>query len=218
MDGVTARVQRECFRVRGNDITIRNMHCEKIGPPQVRPNLPEGLHIETGNNIVIEDSSMQGFQMTMDPDRYWNGDGVAAELPVTGLQILRVTSNGNTDAGFDIKPPVVMDDVSASDNCRNFRFWARSDIGTITVGDTIKRGGRTNCAGIWVKGNVEAPPVIHIKKLIVRMKNPGEIIRVEDGPAEIIVDQCDIQAPPGSTMLHMPHPDGKESLGPSCKT
>jgi len=217
VDGLMGHVQRECYRVRGDRITIRNVHCDMIDGPQKSPNLPEGLHIEAGSDILVERSSFKGFQMTIPGNRYWNGDGIAAERDVSGLTIRDVVADDNTDAGFDIKPPVKMDQVSASGNCRNFRLWSDSEIGTMTVGNSIKRGPKTTCAGLWVKGDATAQPVVRVRKLVVRMTKPGDIIRIEEGPANLTIDECDIQAPPGSTLIVAVSKAGKVQLGRGCR-
>jgi hypothetical protein len=221
VDGLHASVERECFRVRGDHIVIRNTHCTELDPPRTKhSDLPEGLHIEQGNDIRIEHSSFIGFQMVANDALYWNGDGVAAERGVTGLEIRDVIANDNTDGGFDIKPPVTMDNVSASGNCRNFRFWSDSKIGTMTVGDTIKRGGKNTCFGIWIKGTREGEgemPTISIERLVVRMSRPTPIIHVQDGAAEVRIAECDIQAPAESGEVWMPNRQGRLVLGKGCQ-
>ena len=83
----------------------------------------------------------------------WNGEGVSIERGVAGVQFRRVSANHNTDAGFDLKPFAIMSDVSAANNCRNFRFWSGGDVGTLTTGDVVKRGGTSSCSGIWLSGS-----------------------------------------------------------------
>ena len=65
----------------------------------------------------------------------------------------------------------------------------------------MKRGGTSSCSGIWLNGSEDGPRIrLHIKKLIVRMCRPGTIIQVENGPADIEIDECDIRAPAGTDM------------------
>jgi hypothetical protein len=110
-----------------------------------------------------------------------------------------------------------MSDVSAADNCRNFRFWGGGDVGTLTSGDSIKRGGTSGCSAIWLNGSVTGPrPKLHIRKLIVRMSRPGLIIEVETGPADIEIDECDIKAPAGSEMIRFEKGAGSVRLGHGC--
>jgi hypothetical protein len=221
IDGVVARdLQREGIRLRGEveNVTIRNFTLTHSATPNVPPHLPEGIHIAAGRNILIENGTISGFQMTMPPDKYWNGDGIATERAADGVTIRNVTANDNTDAGFDLKSSNTrLDHVSASGNKRNFRFYQSIRIGTITVGEIVKRGGAYGSSGIWIKGQPGAPPVIEIDKLVVRMTQPGTIIQVEDGPADLRIARCDIQAPAGSRFLVARDKDMKRSLGPGCR-
>jgi hypothetical protein len=111
-----------------------------------------------------------------------------------------------------------MSDVSASGNCRNFRFWSGGDVGTLTTGDAIKRGGTSACSGIWLNGSTSGPrPTLHIRKLIVRMTRPAMIVEVETGPADIQIDECDIRAPAGTTMIKFERGAGEVRLGRGCQ-
>lgn len=222
VDGLDGRIQRECFRVRGDRIVVRNAHCSLVGGPrQGMRNLPGGVHVEGGSDILIEDSSFTGFQMVGGDQQYLNGDGVSAERPVRGLTIRNVTADNNSDAGFDIKPAVTMDGVSATGNCRNYRFWNDADIGTMTVGDVIKRGGSNSCFGIWVRGARAGDPAaataITIRRLIVATTRPTTIIKVEDGAADIRIDQCDIARTAGGLIVSVGNPASQKiSLGRGC--
>jgi hypothetical protein len=203
IDGVQANVTRDCIRVRGDAITIRNVHCAMIGPPKTSMRfLPEGLHIRGGSNVRVENSSFKGFQTALGPEQYWNGDGVTAERAISELSFRNVQSTNNSDAGFDIKSPVQMDDVSASGNCRNYRFWSDAIVGTMQAGQTVRRGGISSCAGIWIQGADQPPgPTIHIRNLVVSTPTPITIILVDGDYATIRVDRCSISAPAGSTMV-----------------
>ena len=200
VDGLEASVLRECLSIQGTNIVIRNVRCRMQGGPQPSMHdLPEGIHIKGGSNIRIENSQFDGFQTTLAAAQYWNGDGVAAERGVNGLTLINVTADNNTDAGFDLKPPVVMDNVSASGNCRNYRLWADARIGTMRIGNVVKRGGIAGCAGIWVNGSKDgAGPTIHIANLIVNSSTPMDIIRIDHGNANIRMDRCSITAPAGT--------------------
>ena len=215
--GLDAQVTDACVRGHADVVVIHEVHCTMTGGPQVgRVNIPFGLQVSGGSSVSVTNSSFQGFLWTGPSDRYWIGEGVTIESGVTGVQFESVTSNGNTDAGFDIKPFVVMDHVSAFDNCRNFRFWSGADVGTLTTGDSIKRGGISACSGIWLNGSTTDRPKLHIRKLIVRMKEPGMIIQVETGPADIEIDRCDIHAPLGTSMIRFEAGAGEVHLGPGC--
>lgn len=219
VDGLRARVMRECIQIRGDHLTLRNVHCSMTGAPKDSMHeLPEGIRIQSGSDVRIENSSFDGFQMRLGPKQYWNGDGVAVERDVTGLVLRDVSADNNTDAGFDIKPAVTMDRVSASGNCRNFRFWSNAQIGTITVGGVTSRGGSSHCAGIWIAGTRSgARPSIHIRNLIVTSPGPLNIIAVNDGAADITIDHCIIHAPPGSKLVKMNSQAGRISADGSCR-
>lgn len=216
--GLNADVTNSCIRGHADVVVVTDTHCTMTGPPQVgRVNMPFGLQITAAKSVAIRNSSFQGFEWRGPSDRYWIGEGVTIERGVAGVQFVDVTSNGNTDAGFDVKPFAIMSNVSASDNCRNFRFWSGADIGTLTTGDTIRRGGTTSCSGIWLSGAATGPrPRLHIRKLIVRMTRPGVVIEVESGPAAIQIDRCDIKAPAGTAMVRFDKERGELMLGPGC--
>jgi hypothetical protein len=217
--GLDARVTDACIRGHADVVVVRDTRCIMTNGPQTGSvNIPFGLQVTSAASVSVSNSSFEGFLWSGPEDRYWIGEGVTVERGVTGVQFDGVTSNGNTDAGFDIKPFVNMTDVSASDNCRNFRFWSGAEVGTMTTGDTIKRGGNTSCSGIWLSGSATGPtPRLHVRKLIVRMTRPGIIIEVENGPADIQIDECDIKAPPGSSMVLFKEAPGERNLGRGCK-
>ena len=217
--GLQAEVTGGCIRAHADVVVVRNTNCVMIdGPQSGGVNMPFGLEIIAAKTVSIEDSSFDGFQWQAPANRYWNGDGVTIERDVAGVQFRRVHANGNTDAGFDVRPYALMSDVSASGNCRNFRFWSGGDVGTLTTGDAIKRGGISACSGIWLNGSPTGPrPRLHIRKLVVRMTLPAMIIEVETGPADIQIDECDIEAPAGTRMVTFEKGAGEVRLGPGCK-
>ena len=216
--GLQAEVTGGCIRAHAKVVVIRGSHCVMVGGPQSGGvNMPFGLEITAAKTVSIEDSSFTGFQWRAPSNRYWNGDGVTIEGDVAAVQFRRVSANDNTDAGFDVRPHVLMSDVSASGNCRNFRFWSGGDVGTLTTGDAIKRGGTSACSGIWLNGSESGTrPKLRIRKLNVRMTRPAMIIQVETGPADIEIDQCDIKAPRGTSMVTFERGAGEVRLGRGC--
>ena len=219
VDGLNAHVTAGCVRTHADVVVVRNTHCEMTGGPQTGGvNMPFGLEILAAKTVSIEDSSFNGFQWRAPPYRYWNGDGVTIERDVAAVQFRRVSADDNTDAGFDVRPFALMSDVSASGNCRNFRFWSGGEVGTLTTGNSVKRGGISACSGIWLNGSITgARPTLHIRKLIVRMTRPGMIVEVETGPADIQIDECDIVAPAGTSMITFERGAGEVRLGRGCK-
>jgi hypothetical protein len=216
--GLEAQVTDACVRAHADVVVVRKAHCTMTGGPQSGGvNMPFGLQITSAKTVYVEDSSFDGFQWQAPPYRYWNGDGITMEIDVASAQFRRVSANNNSDAGFDVRPFAILSDVSAENNCRNFRFWSGADAGTLTTGDTIKRGGISSCSGIWLNGsNGASRPSLHIRKLVVRMKHVGTIIEVETGPADIKIDRCDIEAPEGTRMIEFDRERGKVELGPGC--
>jgi hypothetical protein len=221
IDGLVAdNLQREGIRLKGaaENITVRNFALTHAAKSNTPPDLPEGIHVESGRNILIENGRISGFQMISGPDLYWNGDGIATEGHVDGITIRNVSADNNTDAGFDLKSfHTQMDNVEAGGNKRNFRIWNGLTAGTMTIGNIVKRGGTSSASGMWIKGN-RSVPVVTIDKLIVRMTTPGIIIQIEDGPVDLKIAACDIQAPAGSVMLKTEKAAGmKIALGSSCE-
>ena len=219
VENLRAAVTYSCIRAHADVLVVRNMRCSMTGGPQSGSvNMPFGLNVTAAKSVYVEDSSFDGFQWRAAANRYWNGDGITIERDVAGAQFRRVTANNNTDAGFDVRPYVLMSDVSASGNCRNFRFWSGGEVGTLTTGNAVKRGGVSACSGIWLNGATTGPrPRLHIRKLIVRMTQPAMIVEVETGPADIQIDECDIEAPAGSSMIKFEKVAGKVSLGRGCR-
>ena len=218
VEGLSALVTYSCIRAHADVVVVRNTHCAMTdGPQSGSVNMPFGLNITAAKTVLVEDSSFDSFQWRAPANRYWNGDGITIEAGVAGAQFRRVTANDNTDAGFDVRPFALMSDVSASGNCRNFRFWSGGDVGTLTTGDAIKRGGTSACSGIWLNGSASGPrPTLHIRKLVVRMTCPAMIVEVETGPADIQIDECDIEAPAGTTMITFERGAGEVRLGRGC--
>jgi len=218
IDGLRASVTDACVRAHADHVVVRNTHCRMSGGPQSEGvNMPFGLEVTSAAAVAVEDSSFDGFRWRSAPDRYWNGDGISIETGVAAASFTRVSANDNTDAGFDVRPFAIMSDVSAAGNCRNFRLWSGGEVGTLTTGDSIKRGGISACSGVWLNGAAAGPPPkLHIRRLVVRMRRPGMIIEVETGPADIAIDRCDISAPPGTTMVRFERGAGRVRLGPGC--
>lgn len=219
VQGINALVTDGCVRAHGDLVVVRDTHCRMVGGPQLGPvNMPFGLNITSARQLVVQDSSFDGFEWLAPKDRYWNGDGITIEKDVAAARFERVSANDNTDGGFDVRPFAIMNDVSAAGNCRNFRFWSGGEVGTLTSGDSVKRGGISSCSGIWLNGSAGGPrPNLHIARLIVRMRRPGLIFEVETGPADIEVDRCDIRAPAGTSMIRFDKGAGHVRMGHGCE-
>lgn len=216
--GIHGLVTDSCARVHGDLVVVRGTHCLMVGGPQAGPvNMPFGLNVTSARQVVVEDSSFDNFQWRAPTGQYWNGDGITIEKDVAAARFERVSANDNTDGGFDVRPFAIMNDVSAAGNCRNFRLWNGGEVGTLTTGDSLKRGGISACSGIWLNGSGGAHrPRLHIARLIVRMRKPGLIFEVETGPADIVVDRCDIEAPAGTSMVEFEKGAGQVRMGVGC--
>ena len=112
----------------------------------------------------------------------------------------------------------MLDRANASADEFEERFWSGADAGTLTIGDAVKRGGISSCSGIWLNCSENGPRyTLHIKKLVVRMTKPGTIIEVENGPADIQIEACDIDAPAGTRMIRFDDGAGEVQLGVGCE-
>lgn len=218
VQGLRAEVSDACVRAHADQLIVRDTHCTMTGGPQSGGvNMPFGLNVTSARHVSVSDSSFNGFQWQAPPERYWNGDGITIEQDVSSVEFHRVSANDNSDAGFDVRPFATLSQASASGNCRNFRFWSGAEAGTLTSGEIRKRGGISSCSGIWLNGAAAGvPPRLHVRKLVVRMQRPGTIIEVETGPADIRIDECDIQAPRGSVMIDFDRAPGRVQLGRGC--
>ncbi|WP_070156328.1 hypothetical protein [Sphingobium phenoxybenzoativorans] len=207
-------VQRDCIRLRKAErVVISNVFCRHADLPNTPPNLPEGLAIIAGSDIVVQDSEFSGFQMNMDANRYWNGDGIAAEGTVDGLRIERVLVQDNSDGGVDLKAKnAFLDQVTARRNTRNFRFWESAEAGTLISEDPMSRGGKSSPLHIWVLGRGQ-PKTLHIKNLIAKSATSAPLLVSEGGFTTFIIDECDIDIPDTAKILLGP---GKIIAGPKC--
>lgn len=215
MQGLTlTELGREGIRIRGDTdgLTIKDFTIRMAAQPQNGNQLPTGIAAYKGKNIVVENGTISGFKMVREKGKFTNGDGFAAEGGVDGLTVRNVSSNDNSDAGFDLKSKnTYLNGVSASGNGRNYRFWSSIRAGTLTVGEIQD-------AGIWVKGAAK-PNLITIDRLVVRTARPGRaVIRVEGGSADIRIKSCDIKAPAGTVLVKDEGGSSKLSLGRGCKT
>jgi hypothetical protein len=207
ISGVNATVERDGIRIRGDasGVRIQNFHLQMAGAAQPWPNLPIGIHIESGQNISISDGTTSGFRMIEVAGQYTNGDGVASERAVDGLTITNVTSTDNTDGGFDLKSrDTRLDGLTSERNGRNYRLWGTVEAGTLHSADPRN-------AHIWVARGAH----VHIRNLIARSSTRAPLIKI-DGPSEITVDHCTLQLPPGTQILGENASEGQVHLGAGC--
>jgi hypothetical protein len=205
--GVNATVERDGIRIRGDasGVRIQNFHLQMEPTPQVPPNLPIGIHIESGQNISVTDGTTSGFRMVEIEGKYTNGDGIASERAVDGLTITNVTSTDNTDGGFDLKSrDTKLDELTSERNGRNYRLWGTVEAGTLHSADPRN-------AHIWVAKGAQ----VHIRNLVARSSTRAPLIKIE-GPAEVTVDHCTLQLPPGTKILGENSAEAQVHLGAGC--
>ena len=195
-DGIRLRVA-ENVRISDFDLAMR------LEPQQGR-NLPEGIAIYEGRDIIIRNGKVSGFRMVGVEGRHTNGDGIATEGDVNGATIIDVVSSDNSDGGFDLKGKVAIDRVTARRNGRNFRFWHQATAGTITSIDP--RGSH-----IWIgKG-----AVVRIDRLVARSSSSAPILTLDGGTVEI--GSCDLRVPAGTQMTRVESSGNRVKLGPGCR-
>jgi hypothetical protein len=208
INGIDATaLDRDGIRIRGDaeGVRIQNFHLQMRSAPQSSPNLPIGIAVQTGRDIVISDGTVSGFRMIEQEGKYTNGDGIATERPVDGLSIARVRSTDNSDGGFDLKSRNTrLDDLTAERNGRNYRLWGTVEAGTLNSADPRN-------AHVWVAKGA----VVHIRNLVASSTRRAPLIKLE-GPAQVTVDHCTLRLPPGNKIVGG-QPEGADvHLGPGC--
>lgn len=205
-DGITGtNIKRDALYFEDlRDSTISNFDFRFRAEPQTGSQLPEGIALHGGSNIVIRDGYIHGFRMVPGKS-YTNGDGIASEGAVKGLHIERVTSEANSDGGFDLKGVVSLTDTIAIGNSRNYRFWHQVDAGTIT---SINPRGYH----VWLGRGA----VVTIRKLIARSDNSKPVIAL-DGQTTLNILECELDVPAGTMMVRVESSGNKVTLGPGCK-
>ncbi|HKR16477.1 right-handed parallel beta-helix repeat-containing protein [Rhizorhapis sp.] len=210
-DFEAVELQREGIRLRGdvNGVTIRNFNIRMRAQQQVSPDLPIGISIYEGSNITISDGYIGGFQMVTVPGTYTNGDGIATERPVNSILIERVTSNDNSDAGFDLKSSnTVLNDTHAERNKRNYRLWATVRTGTIYSGTPLVNA---EAAHVWVNTGAD----VVIDKLVATSTTTAPVLYIEPDAKSVTVNSCELDVPVGTKFFI----GGKytvKSFGPGC--
>ncbi len=104
--------------------------------------LPFGVHMDgVSHDVTIRNMRVRNLLNSAEgnPEKYWNGDGIALENDTFGVTIENVHVDGSSDSGFDLKGgtaerPHVVTDVSANNVKRGLRVWGvtRADGVTIT--------------------------------------------------------------------------------------
>jgi Ca2+-binding RTX toxin-like protein len=124
---------------------------------QTYDNFAIGVHLDgTVHNVVLSHVIMANNWNTSSD--YWNGDGFATERGVYNIRFEYTASNGNTDAGYDLKSnDTVLDHATADANKRNFRLWGDN----ITIQDSTgtnphRYGGSGSQDQVWLAAGAKA--------------------------------------------------------------
>lgn len=211
-DFEAVELQREGIRLRGdvNQVAISNFNIRMRAQQQVSPELPVGIALYEGSNITISDGYIGGFQMVTVPGTYTNGDGIATERPVNSLLIERVTSNDNSDAGFDLKSSnTVLNDTHAERNKRNYRLWATVTAGTIYSGTPLVNA---EAAHIWINTGAQ----VVIDKLVATSTTSAPVLYIEPDVKSVTVNSCELDVPLG-TKFFIGGKNAVLSFGPGCQ-
>ncbi|WP_139139302.1 hypothetical protein [Sphingobium phenoxybenzoativorans] len=199
---------REGIRITGNadGVQIQDFNIAMRNIPQTNDQIPTGIVMFGGKNILIQRGSVSGFKTIPIPNTYANGDGVAAEKAVDRLTIEDVDSSDNSDGGFDLKSTnTVLRNLSASRNYRSYRFWGTAAATTLTSTDPVN-------AHVWAGGGA----VVVIDKLIATSKTNALILYV-DGAKSVTIKSCELSVPPGTKLMYKATAATVVTLGAGCK-
>jgi hypothetical protein len=206
IEGVTAtNLRRGFIRITvGSGVTIRNVEAS-LAAPTIPPELPHGIAVEGGSDVLIEDAVMRNFQMVPGSMSYLNGDGFTSERAATRVTFRRATAIDNSDGGFDLKSTGTrLEDTTAIRNGRNYRFWGEATTGTITSVDP-------RSAHVWAGNGA----VVVIDKLVARSTTNKAIIWLDDATS-ITIKACELDVPPGTPMVVDQGSGTAVTLGPGC--
>ena len=206
LDYLCAQTEEVMVRYPDADgIFIRDFDIRMRAQPQVSLDLPTGIALYSGRNLRVENGHLSGFRMVDEPGKYPNGDGLSSERPVDGLNISNVTSDDNSDGGFDLKGSnITLTDLSATRNYRSYRFWGGVHAGTLTSIDPRK-------AHVWAGTGAN----VVIDKLIARSSTTAVILYV-DGAQSVTIGSCELSVPAGTKLTYLATNTTVITLGPGC--
>lgn len=179
------------IRADSSHVTFRDIDVTFRSEPAQPGQLPVGIGIEDdAHDIVVERAVVRGARMVRIPDKYTNGDGYSTERRNYRITFRRAEAHDSSDGGFDLKSTDTrLEDVAASGNGRNYRFW-----GTGTASNVTSRDPRH--AHIWLGKGARW----RIDRLIVRSSGRAPIIHIGPG-ASLEIGSHDIRVPPGTRLV-----------------
>lgn len=209
IDGLKGvNLKRDGIRLRNiSNVEIRNFDLQHSSIQNTPGHLPEGISAYSGSGLSIHDGRVAGNQMVWISGTYTNGDGIATEGAISNVLIERVTSEDNSDGGFDLKGQnILLNDTIARRNNRAYRIWGTASAGTITAEDF-------NGAGIWLGKGAS----FTVEKFIARSSRAKSIIFRWEAGATLIVKECDLTGmKPDARLTSSDGTALKVSLGPGC--
>ncbi len=159
-------------------------------------NFATGVQLDgTVHGVVVKDTQMGNITDTV--NKYWNGDGFAAEAGVHDLAFINTYAYNNTDAGYDLKSSkTTLINAVAEGNTRNFRFWAADTVLENVSGiDPAYHGGISNTpANIWLAANAKVSVKDSEftdksgKAVLFDLKNDGAQLSIDN----VATDQADL--------------------------
>jgi hypothetical protein len=212
-DGLVAKdIGRVGVEIRGSNATLRNFRLVHSAIPNVKPHLPEGVHVISGTNIIIEDGYVAGFK-SVNVGKYPNGDGLAVEKDVNGLIVRNLEVDGASDSAFDLLKGqnIRLDNISGRDARRCIKWAARNThIGIL------------NCSMITsnvieAKG-IKTPLVIDLFRYDWRGATKPVTLFLVHPNATLIINRCRITGQPVSgSRLSIVGSNATLRLGAGCK-
>lgn len=148
-----------------------------------------GVHLEDEvHDVLLRRVTMSNTRDSL--HEYWNGDGFATERDVHDVTFEDTTASGNTDAGYDLKSTATtLFNAVASDNKRNFRFWADDTVAEDCVGeDPLKRGGSSSQAQVWLGEDAE----VRLEGCSFSDDDPETVVFVLEPGAQLTMDGGDV--------------------------
>jgi hypothetical protein len=98
---VATGIQRVGVEIRGDNAVLSNFRLIHAEAANVSPDLPEGVQIKAGDNVLVKNGYVWGNRMVAIPGKYTNGDGYVVESGVHDARFENVESVESSDSSFD---------------------------------------------------------------------------------------------------------------------